>query len=185
MGMSKWFSAGPVPRRYRVEVEGLVLEGRTIGDLFDAYTGIKRMKGELLSPTWEDELWGVLGKAYPKHIKRTGKPSPPGVSVATAASFLTFMLKRVGNRKLVPLEQAERRAAVCRRCPMAQPVLGCSICRDALKWAGALPIEIEIPEACGACGCHLRSKVQFPRELLGGSDDHPYWQECWMRTETE
>ncbi len=180
-----WFAAGPVPRKYTVEIDGSTLEAKTLGDLFKAYSHVARVGGRMLEPGWEEQLWRALGKAYPNHVKQTGLAAPPGVSVATASSFLRFMIKRLRSKSLVSPEVSERRAEVCRRCPMAQPILGCSICKDALKWAGALPIEVAIPEACGACGCHLRSKVQFPRELLGGAEEHPYWESCWMRTETE
>lgn len=178
-----WSAQGPVPRKYSVQLNGELFESRTLSGVFNQLAALKSKRGEVLGPNWEEPLWEELQKVYPSHIKKNREKGISGVSIPSALSFLRFMLKRARNRKLVSLEVAERRAAVCLKCPMRRNIVGCHICKDALKWAGALPIDIDIPEGCGACGCWLRGKVQFPRDILGDSDAFPYWEKCWMRLE--
>jgi hypothetical protein len=176
-----WTTGGPSPRIYRVEIDGMVFESRNHNHIFTKYRSWIESKGERVPINWEEVVWKALKSSYPKHIIRGKKNGSPGVSVATAASFLAFMAKRMRKRALVAPEEAKRRAAICSECPMKSAVLGCSICKDALQLFVKPPEKVVSPQACMACGCYLPVKVWVPRNQLGPTEDHPYDEGCWMR----
>jgi len=178
-----WTTGGPCPRVYRAEIEGMVFEEKDYNHIFKKYRVWKESCGERLSTNWEELVWRALKKSHPNHfIRRKGKASP-GVSVASAASFLSFMAKRMKKRSLVPSEQAKRRSSICQSCPMQSRVLGCAVCKDALKLFIKPPEKVVSPQACMACGCYLPLKIWVPRDQLGSADDFDYHQGCWMRSE--
>ncbi len=177
----KWTTGGACPRIYKAEIDGKVFESSNYNRIFTAYRVWVESGGGRLSLGWEEKVWEALKKSHPKHFIRPKQEASPGVSVATASSFLTFMAKRMLNRALVAPEEARRRAAICERCPMKSPVLGCSVCKDALQLFVKPPEKVVSPQACMACGCYLPLKIWVLRNQLGSSEDHPFWQECWMR----
>lgn len=178
----KWTTGGPCPRIYRAEISGKVFEDRDYNRIFTKYRVWVESQDLRLPLDWEEQVWEALKKEHPKHFIRGKKPGHPGVSVASASSFLTFMAKRMRNRALVAPEEAKRRALICESCPMKSQVLGCSVCKDALRLFVKPPEKVVSPQACSACGCYLPLKIWVPREQLGSEEDYPYWEQCWMRT---
>jgi hypothetical protein len=179
----KFSTGGPVPRMFRAEIEGKLFEHPSIPSIFGKYAKWKAARGEKLDADWEDKVWLALMDNHPNHVKLVSKKARSGVSLATAMSFVRFVAKRLRKRSLVSPELARQRAAVCNACPLKEPVLGCSICKSALKAVVKPPEQVGAPPGCGACGCWLPAKVWIPRDILGGSDEHPFHASCWMRHE--
>lgn len=176
-----WTTGGPCPRIYRAEIGGKVFEDRDYNRIFTKYRTSVEAEGGRVAVGWEEVVWKALKKSHPNHFVKAKKKASPGVSVATAASFLSFMAKRMRKRALVAPEEAKRRAAICSECPMRSPVLGCSVCKDALQLFVKPPEKVVSPQACMACGCYLVLKIWVPRDQLGSAEDYPYHQGCWMR----
>jgi hypothetical protein len=177
-----WNTGGPCPREFVVKIEGQRFSARNHNYIFSLYVTWKKNRGEMLPIDWEEPIWQALKKAYPKFFHKEKKKASSGVSVAAASSFMTFVLKRFGkSRQLVSTEEAKRRASICYNCPMKEPVLGCSVCKQALKLFVKPPEPVDAPPACGACGCWLPLKIWIPRKHLGDSNDFPYHSDCWMR----
>jgi len=176
-----WETGGPVPRRLSISIDGLRLEAVDVKGVMRAYREAVARAGGMLRPGWEGEVWSALAESHPRYVRKIPGPGPPTASLATAKSFVNFMLKRLTNRSLVSEEEARRRAEVCFICPLAQPILGCSSCKDVLALTVVPPVRVEAPEACGACGCYLPLKIWIPRAQLGDASAFPFDSVCWMR----
>ncbi len=180
-------TGGPQPRVLRVTLDGATFEARGIKEIFQAYRNHLASTQRRLLPGDEERLWEALALAYPKHVKRVKGQASPGVSVTAAKSFLAFVIRRGFSKKLVDPVEAERRAAICRTCPKAEPVMSCITCRQGLKLLVNAPYRLDVPEGCGACLCWLPAKLWLLREHLGPASDFPYWEgeperpACWMR----
>lgn len=180
--MSKWQVNGPLPRNgYVAEIRGQRFTGPSPRHVIDKWARALEAMGGRLVPDWEDEAWEALRQSHPRHVKRApGKPKRAGVSVASAMSFVKFMARRVTNHSLVSAVEARRRAAICTGCPLWAPVLGCSVCKEGLQLTISPPEDVVAPPACSACGCWLKLKIWVPRAQLGGAEEFPYWEQCWM-----
>ena len=177
----KWQTGGPVPRIFNITVNGVFLSSRTIPELFRQFSTHHDRNDLRLPIGWEDLVWSALAVAYPKHVKRLpGESGLRMVSVPAALNFIRFLAKRISDRSLVSPEAARRRAAVCSACPMAGPVAGCSVCKDALGLTVRPPEKVEVAEGCSACGCYLPLKIWVPRDQLGDAGAFPFDPGCWM-----
>jgi hypothetical protein len=94
--------------------------------------------------------------------------------------------------KLVPQAQANARASICAGCPMNSEIhLGCWKCTALLAAVAKVIGTRETPDDsalkfCSACGCSLRIKCHFPKDVLDKADGDTrpiYHENCWMNTE--
>jgi hypothetical protein len=89
--------------------------------------------------------------------------------------------------ELAPMEEVNRRAAICLRCPLNQPVSGCSCGIFYKAIAAAVPQSRTIDglNLCMACSCSLVAKVNLTEDQVrisneGRKIDWPA-QECWQK----
>lgn len=179
--MRRWETGGPQPRMLRMTFEGRDYQANDIKSIFALVRNHKLSRNERWLPGTEDLIWEALRESHPKHIHEIQAPGKPGVSLSAAFSFIHFMIKRGASKETVPPEEAERRAAICRACPMSSEVPACLVCKQGLKLLVTPPYRLEVPEGCLACGCYLPLKAWVPRQHLGSAEDFPYHAECWMR----
>lgn len=84
----------------------------------------------------------------------------------------------------VPQEEAERRAAICAVCPLNIGLAGCAICRSSLKAGRDALMQARTSqdvklEACGVCGCDLKTSVHVPINVLRSDRELQYPDWCW------
>jgi len=188
-GMPRWEMSPLRPPFIEVTIEGQVFRGREVKNIQYLYLNWLATQGRRLEPRGEDVVWQAIKDAYPGFIIRYPDPTPTlSITVNAAWSFIEFIRRRMGNKTLVSPLEAQRRANVCLTCPMKSAVMGCGMCKQALKFFVDPPQKLNPrpPEACGACGCWLEGKVWVPREALGSSSAFPFWEgdethpRCWM-----
>lgn len=83
--------------------------------------------------------------------------------------------------KLVPREEAERRAEICRHCPFNISASQCSCGAFYKLLEAVLPASAGLPglHLCSVCGCALKAKVWLPEETIDNGDvSFPGW--CWQ-----
>ena len=188
----KWYT-GPLRPATPLEVtfRGHSYKG-WVSDLFRAVMSRAEAGGERLEGGWEEKLWMALQKKYPNYIQsETIVDAPPTLSISSALSFIRFVAKRGFDRSVVSTQEADRRAEICARCPKAGVLVGCGMCREAVRAvAGAPRKEYDFGEdeigmrkvGCSACGCFLEVKVWMPEKYLEEEvDKHDWWEKCWMR----
>ena len=181
--MPKWELTGLRPEKIEVELDGVKFAAREIKAIFIQYRDWKLEQGSRMVPGDDDRIWEALKAVYPRYILKSKKLGKPGVSVGAAWSFIRYIERRMKNKGLVELAEAQRRADICSACPQRSAVVGCGVCVNALKLFIKPPFALAPvpPKACGACGCVLNLKVWVPREVLGSADEFDYAPECWMR----
>jgi hypothetical protein len=89
---------------------------------------------------------------------------------------------------VAPQEEAERRAAICAVCPLNVGMAGCGVCRTALKAGRDALMQTRTSqdaklEACGVCGCDLKTSVHVPINILRTDREflaYPDW--CWKKS---
>lgn len=108
-----------------------------------------------------------------------------GIHWREVARFLHTLAAWVSaGFKKVPQDEAERRAAICVVCPLNVGMAGCAICRTSLK-AGrdalmqATTSQDAKLEACGVCGCDLKTSVHVPINVLRSAGELNYPEWCW------
>lgn len=170
--------------RLSITVDGMRIESNCGHGLFKAYVQAVENAERRLEPGWEDRLYKAIAASYPGYVRRKKKKGRAPISVATMLSFVKFALKRLKNKKLESTQVAEARAEICRKCPLNRKVAGCSVCRAVLATLVHPPKEITGIHGCEACGCYMPLKVWIPREQLGGPEEFPYWEHCWMHQAT-
>lgn len=90
------------------------------------------------------------------------------------------------GRQLVPKEEAERRADICKGCQMNSPLHGCNCGLIYKMIASSVPLDRRDAELgiCGACSCELKSKVNLPENVIRASNEgrNIAWPaHCWQR----
>jgi len=188
----KW-STGPLRPHKPLEVmfRGQLLKG-WVSDIFRSAISRAEAEGDRLEGGWENQLWQALQQKYPNYIQ--SEPivdPPPTLSISSALSFIRFVAKRGFNRDVVSTQEADRRAEICARCPKAAVLVGCGMCREAVRAvAGAPRKEYDFGEdeigmrkiGCSACGCFLEVKVWMPDKYLEEeAGKHDWWEHCWVR----
>jgi hypothetical protein len=124
--------------------------------------------------------------------KRQPKPVEgklPHLTLAHLDRFIKSIWGTLVSRDFVSREEAERRAEVCRTCPLISGGLGgCSGCYTLLRATEKLvqknPIKMdEDKDVCGACGCHIPLLVWCKNSTLdkAAGERMPKYQEgvCW------
>ncbi len=91
-------------------------------------------------------------------------------NMETMMGFTKTMLEWIsGGREVVSEEEMNRRAEICRSCPLNQPAPGCGSCSLLYRMVNSVIKDARKPEGlhvCGVCHCSLPAKVQLPREAL-------------------
>lgn len=153
--------------------------GIPLGDNFDGWC--------------EDAACRESGHGRPFCGEQEARPDGmmPHLNLAMAKRFIETMARVVKERRFVDRDEAERRAAICRSCPLATSIGGCKGCSAVFRtMERALKHDpIEMPasqEFCGACGCVVRLKVLIPNDILDSAEAvrPPYWEGCWRNDVT-
>ena len=124
--------------------------------------------------------------------KRQPKPVEgklPHLTLAHVERFLKSIWGALSSRDFVSREEAQRRAELCRTCPLVTGGLGgCSGCYTLLRVAENLlqknPVQMDKDnDVCGACGCHIPLLVWCKNTTLDNAagEKLPKYQErhCW------
>ena len=172
-------------RPFTIQHAGTTYTAASVKEIFRAIELTARKSGGLLDYEWREEVWKSLHSSYPQYVRKVPKKRKKllGVDVVQAKVFLNFLKRRGLDRSVVSVEEASRRAAICRECPQRRKVAGCPRCKAALKAMVRIPEDVNAPEGCHACGCYLPAKVFIPIEQLRDEEAlkaFPFDEKCWM-----
>lgn len=160
------------------------LEGTTFGMLYDRAVSYRRSNSIPIGLDYEDEIECKVCERYPDEceISKRGLGIPlvaPGLYDVVRGSMVMINHK-AHESQLVDQAEAERRAAICSKCPFkAQMTLPCARCLSALEnvvlaITGAHHTQYdERLAACGVCKCYISASVWLPLETqcVGVSDE--------------
>jgi hypothetical protein len=91
---------------------------------------------------------------------------------------------KMSGFQFVPMEEAERRAEICSRCPANTAVSGCLGCTGVARLTNQIRGDRKTKfdtklHACNVCGCELKVKVLVPLEVIDNRGLE-YPKECWQ-----
>jgi hypothetical protein len=146
---------------------------------------------------FEDALCRSLG-IEDTHCAQPPKfrPSAGFPTLGDLKSFLNLLRIRMNTPdedRVVEQAEAERRASICRTCPMNRRVDGCLGCGGVLKMVreivGARTTTHDAAlETCSVCHCFIRAKIWVSKGILDQVEDgmdREYPEHCWMRDEQD
>lgn len=194
--MLKLINASLIPPggwRYEDEVGGL-FKGATVNQLKGRVKSFREANGkEFDEKKWEHELCSQLGLGNtqcgePPPVLPKGRIMGIGDLDAFARTLVAFI---ENGGRTVPQEEAERRAAICVKCPENLKVRGCIGCftfvRLMTKTLGKkCSLDKEL-KSCNICGCTLSAKIHVPEEVMHKVPQprKPFPSWCWMNTQEE
>lgn len=189
-------TAPPGGFRYRQAETGLTLIGDSLQALTAQVVSHRRHKGlkpdgeHLVGLEIQRQICTRLGHDYCKAeqndnwvpIVAEAKRSTLNDMLAFSKVALEFIK---GGGQMVPKEEAQRRAAICKDCPLNQPAAGCKCGTFYKMIAATVPADRKFADlnVCKACACTLQAKVNVPMSVLQ-VDNRPisYPDFCWMNT---
>jgi len=159
------------------------------------YKNLHPQQRDLVRVDIERQICTRLGRLYCRAEDESDKwvPQDDMREVVTMGDVLSFSKAALAWVKsggsLVTKEESERRAAICRVCPLNEPMTGCS-CGTLYKILDAtVPQDRSIADmhVCKACHCTLRVKVLLTPEQVFASNEgrdvrFPAEVECWQRS---
>jgi len=114
--------------------------------------------------------------------------SKPVLTMSGVLAFSRAALEFVkSGMKLVPFEEAQRRAKICEGCFQNRAMTGCACGNYHAIVAAAVPEsrKIESLKVCWACGCDLKSKVNLEESVILASNkgrrDLNFPDFCWQK----
>ena len=126
-----------------------------------------------------------LTSAYSKNTA----PTLTNATSATVSGATQFLLKqfRLNGRKKINLEDAKKRAAICRKCPDNTKTVACASCQGLTPWIrGWIKGPIEVEEGlhiCKNCALFNIAQIYVPIEVFARFtsdamlENHP--DRCW------
>ncbi len=151
-----------------------------------------------LPPGWQDILEDQICEQYPPNIWKYEDSAPATTPRTTRIGDVLSFLRFAGNwlksgAELVPLEEAERRAAICVSCPFNTEIAGCTACSQLVEKVSSLlggrstKYEGSL-HGCAICGCSLKAMPWYPLEALqkGMTDEMNAEapEHCWKKKDT-
>lgn len=200
--MLKVVNKTDVPRggwTYKVEATGVTVNAGSINKLKQhvmAHLNANRVEIPAgLEEEIEDTACHNLGAGMP-HWCAERKPEvpKPGRSKWRAADVVRFLKTVIqwglaGGFKFVPIEEAERRAAICATCPLNTTVSGCMGCGGVgtlvkmIRGSTRTSQDAKL-HTCEVCGCFLQVKVLVPAGVIDNSGLE-YPAHCWQHSPVE
>jgi hypothetical protein len=187
--------APPGGFRYTQPESGLTMTGLTLDALLKKVAQHRSNMGyptpRRLSEEIEEAICRSLSPEDQTALCNNGIRARKSVSWTSVRDFLVSAGSWLKSGEIVPVDEAERRAAICVGCPLNVPLAGCGICQTTL---GALREAVlkrgtskdALLLACGVCGCDNKTQVHAPIEALRAGTGHfkyPDW--CWKATAAE
>ncbi len=122
-----------------------------------------------------------------KWTPRDGSKPKVGMTQVLAFSKAAIAFITSGG-ELVPIEEAQRRAEICRACHFNQEMTGCSCDIFYKILDAAIPKARKLPglHVCGVCNCTNSVKVNLTKEQVLASNkgrdlQWPIETACWQR----
>lgn len=201
-----WNNSPPGGWRYYVKETGILMRDTTLGEVINKVNanlesnGFPPMDRQVLKDQIEEEIC----KETPDYC--TGNDVIPGNPVGrrnrsinevisgtkTIGSWVMHLLKGKGNASV---EEAERRAEICSKCPENINPEGCTSCKQAAVkglLGKVVPFKTSKDnelKSCRVCGCYLKLKVCIDQKILEKNmpayvikelPDH-----CWLKPENK
>lgn len=143
-----------------------------------------------LAEELEDQICQAMSPSDQVANCEMGLHTPTSVDWKKVGKFLKTMVDWATGHGLKPVsqEEAERRAAICVKCPLNVGMSGCGVCRQGLQ---AIRVGILNKQtshdaglrACGVCGCDNKLQVHVPISVLKTNGDYKYPEDwCWKAT---
>lgn len=199
--MYKFINKNQVPPsgyQFKDPDTGVILEARC----YDHLIGIVREHriGNGLEPIPEADIQHQnCSRLSPSAFKQFCKSDDPAHSVDSvrlhatdvARGTMAILRFKLAGSPLVSREEAERRAAICEKCPFNAPYrMPCAgMCGELLEVVKSIvggertSNDVKL-HACAVCKCSLAAKVHVPLEILRKSDTeeiaNSYPSTCWM-----
>lgn len=176
------------------------IKGENLPQLVDlvskhrAYKNLHPQDAESVQKDIERQICTRLGslECRSEGAADTWVPRNPERNIVTMSGVLGFskaafeFVKSGGA--LAPMEEVQRRAEICRGCPLNQPMTGCS-CNVFYKTIDAVvSSERRLPglHVCRACNCSLVAKVNLTKEqvIISNEKRKITWpgSACWQKT---
>lgn len=185
--------------KFTVPETGMVLTELSVASLRDLvrrHYEVNDMKLPRGYREWfEDEMCrqGNLLGSVCEEVPKVQPPQVLSLSIPMIERFVKTIwgLSKGGDvPKLVEQEEAERRAAICARCPLNVSVhIPCKGCRGLIRRVGEVlgnrttSLDDKL-ETCAACSCDLKLKIHISNEVIDKAEGRrmpEYWEEgpCW------
>ena len=179
--------------RYTVPETGVEIRAKFAGQAKGRILNHMIANAIPIPPDWDEWVDDQLCRANPQAGPWCGREAPrtPGsptvLSISAAKRFLRTILHVILNRDFVSREEAFRRAAICKECPMTTDIGGCRGCSAVFSVARRAfpdnPVKTSREhEFCSACSCSIAYKVWVSNETLDKAEagDRPaYHEKCW------
>lgn len=121
----------------------------------------------------ESAICAALSPANQVAYCVTGNRERSAVGFAEVVRFTEWLGSWLTTgHKLVPQDEANRRAAICATCPYNVGVKGCGVCQKSIGILRNKLMKVEPTssnsaiKACGICGCDLKTIVHVPLDTL-------------------
>lgn len=165
--------------------------GVTFGQLMQRvqqhYQNMNHTSSNLMAEV-EDGICQSLSPADQVEYCDTGIRQRTSIGWGEIVAFFTWLATWwVGGRELVAQPEAERRAAICAKCPYNVVVSGCGVCRQSIGVLRNKVMALSATEqdnnlrTCGVCRCDLRTIVHLPLDTLRHrGTDYSKVPWCWQ-----
>jgi len=178
--------------RYEQPETGLMIVATTLKQLIERVV-LHRKNNNLPLGNPVKEVQAYICAKEPSACSDQPLRPKQGFTVSDVRAFLHTVTKLLAEGgKLVEPVEAERRAAICAKCPHNQKVSGCFGCQNVgnlvLKAIGSRATSYDAAlQQCNICGCSLAAKVHVPLEIIQQTQareyEFPEW--CWLREGAE
>lgn len=191
-------TAPPGSWQYRQKETGLTIKSDNFDSLVAkvvehrAYRGLQPQDRETVALEVDRQLCSRLN-----HDHCYAEPGDGWVPVKDSAHIRlsdilafskTMLMWLASGRRIAPMEEAQRRRAICKDCPLNRHPSGCK-CGVLYKMiASSVPKDRQFEDVhvCSVCQCSLKSKVNVPMEVirvgeLGRNLQYPVT--CWLHPE--
>ena len=167
---------------YRIldPLTGIRIEAVTWDHLMTKVRDERRANGAPLGLELEDEVeqWACI--AHPDEVdvvdERLPKRRSLGLDDVVRGTQVLASFKLAGSPRVTQAE-ANRRSAICARCPMNQMwSQSCSICGKVESAVQAVVGSVRTDSdqqlfACSICGCSLKAAVHIPNSILNSANN--------------
>ncbi len=185
---------------YRQSETDMTIKGENEDQLIDKVIAHRVYKG--LTPIDREEVRKEIERQICVRLSRLDcKPEGPNDhwvpqdnmrEVVTMSGVLAFSKAAIAflasGGEMAPMEEVQRRAAICRECPMNQPMTGCACNLFYKVLDTTIPADrrVEGMHVCRACNCSLGVKVNLTdKQVIVSNEGRKIsWpeQQCWQKS---